>query len=64
VDVTPTGAVSRENAFSASYRSEWAYFVAAVRGEVAARPPEDQVQLLKVMEAIHRSAEEQREVKL
>ena len=64
VDLTPTGAVSRENAFTASYRSEWAYFAAAIRGEVTARPPEDQVQLLKVMEAIHRSADEQREVKL
>lgn len=64
MDVTPTGAASRENAFTASYRSEWAYFLAAVRGEVAAEPPEDQVQLLRVLEAIHRSADEQREVKL
>ena len=64
VDVTPTGAASREHAFTASYRSEWAYFLAAVRGEVTVEPPEDQVQLLRVLEAIYRSADEQREVKL
>ncbi len=64
VDVTPTGATTRENAFTASYRSEWAYFLAAVRGELSAEPPEDQVRLLRVLEAIYRSADEQREVKL
>lgn len=64
VDVTPTGATSRESAFSLSYRSEWAYFVAAARGEIAAKSPEDQLQLHKVLEAIYRSADEQREVKL
>jgi predicted dehydrogenase len=64
VDVTPTGAASREHAFTASYRSEWAYFLAAVRGEVTVEPAEDQVQLLRVLEAIYRSADEQREVKL
>jgi len=64
VDVTPTGAASRESAFSASYRAEWAHFLAVVRGEIAGEPPEDQVQLLRVMEAIYRSADEQREVKL
>lgn len=64
VDVTPTGAASRESAFAASYRSEWAYFLAAVRGEVAAELPEDQLQAQKVLEAIYRSADEQREVKL
>jgi predicted dehydrogenase len=64
VDVTPTGATSRESVFSLSYRSEWAYFLAAVRGEITAEPPEDQLQLHKVLEAIYRSADEQREVKL
>nr|MBA3520948.1 Gfo/Idh/MocA family oxidoreductase [Gemmatimonadales bacterium] len=29
-DVSPTGSVSRENAFTASYRAEWAHFQAAV----------------------------------
>jgi len=63
-DVTPTGAASRENAFTASYKAEWAYFLAVLRGETTAEPPEDQVQLLKVLEAIYRSADERREVKL
>jgi predicted dehydrogenase len=63
-DVTPTGAAGRENPFSASYRSEWAYFLAAIRGEVQADPPDDQLQLHKVLEAVYRSADEQRDVKL
>lgn len=64
VDVTPTGAASRESAFASSYRSVWAYFLAAVRGEVAADPPEDQLRVHRVLEAIYRSADEQREVRL
>ncbi|HVO35142.1 MAG TPA: Gfo/Idh/MocA family oxidoreductase [Gemmatimonadales bacterium] len=64
VDVTPTGAIGRENPFSASYRSEWAYFLAAIQGEVQVEPPEDQLQLHKVLEAIYRSADEQRDIKL
>ncbi len=64
VDVTPTGAAGRENPFSASYRSEWAYFLATIRGEVPAKPLEDQLQLHKVLEAIYRSADEQHDVKL
>ena len=64
VDVTPTGAVGREHQFSMSYRSEWAYFLAGVRGEVHLAPPEDQIKLHKVMEAIYRSADEQHDIKL
>jgi predicted dehydrogenase len=64
VDVTPTGAASRESAFTASYRSEWAYFLAAARGDVTAEPPEDQLHVQRVLEAIYRSADEHREVKL
>jgi predicted dehydrogenase len=64
VDVTPTGAVGREHQFSQSYRSEWAYFLAGVRGEVRLVPPEDQVRLHKVIEAIYRSADEQRDIRL
>ncbi len=64
MDVTPTGAAGRENPFTASYRSEWAYFLAAIRGEVTVKPPEDQLQLTKVLEAIYRSADEQHDVKL
>ncbi len=63
-DVTPTGAAGRENPFTASYRSEWAYFLAAVRGEVTPAPCQDQVQLQRVLEAVFESAREQRDVKL
>lgn len=63
-DVTPTGAVGRENQFTQSYRSEWAYFLAGVRGEVELVPPEDQIKIHKVLEAIYKSADEQRDVKL
>ena len=34
VNVTPTGASGRENAFTISYRAELAHFVAAVKGDV------------------------------
>jgi predicted dehydrogenase len=64
VDVTPTGASGREHQFTLSYRYEWAYFLAGVRGEVTLAPPEDQVQLHKIVEAIYRSADEQHDVKL
>ena len=64
VDVTPTGASGRESQFTISYRSEWAYFLAGVRGEVTLMPPEDQIRLHKVMEAIYKSADEQRDIKL
>jgi predicted dehydrogenase len=63
-DVTPTGAIGREHAFTASYRSEWAYFLAGVRGTVKLVPPEDQIRLHKVIEAVYRSADEQRDVKV
>lgn len=64
VNVTPTGAQSRLNIYAASYRAQWAHFLAAIRGEVD--PPDigDQRQLHRVLEAISRSAEEDREVTL
>ena len=64
MDVSPSGAGSRENAFSASYRAEWAHFFAAIRGEAAAPPLQDYLTLHKVMDAIYRSAASGREVKL
>ncbi len=64
VDVTPTGAAGRENPFTASYRSEWAYFLAGVAGTVEVELPEDQIHLHKVVEAIYKSADERRDVKL
>jgi predicted dehydrogenase len=63
-DVTPSGAASREDAFTASYRAEWAHFVATVRGRVKGSDLRDQVVLHRVMEALYRSAEEGRDLTL
>jgi predicted dehydrogenase len=63
-DVSPTGAASRDSAFIQSYRSELAHFVAVVRGEAEYDPPTDQVLLHRVVEAIYRAAEEEKEIRL
>src|SRR5262245_1242199 len=49
VNVTPTGAAGRENAFSVSYRAEWAHFLAAVRGEVEPPQLEEQIVLHRIL---------------
>ena len=64
VDVTPTGAVGRETPFTQSYRAEWMYFLAIIKGDVNAPPPRDQLALRRVLDAIYRSAEEGRDVLL
>ncbi|HMV33760.1 MAG TPA: Gfo/Idh/MocA family oxidoreductase [Gemmatimonadales bacterium] len=63
-DVAPTGAIGRENAFTASYRAEWAHFLAALRGE--AKPFDNQEQLIlhRVLDAIYESAAKGKEVEL
>ena len=63
-DVSPTGAANRESAFIQSYRAELAHFVAVVRGETAYDPPTDQVTLHRIVEAIYKSAEEEKEIRL
>jgi predicted dehydrogenase len=63
-DVTPTGASGRETQFTQSYRAEWTYFLAVVRGDVNAPPPKDQIAVQRVLEALYRSAEEGRDVVL
>jgi predicted dehydrogenase len=62
MNVTPTGAASRENLISASYRAEWATFLAAVRDEVPPPALDDQLLLHRTMDAIYRSAREGRAV--
>lgn len=62
MNVTPTGAAGREDVVTASYRAEWAHFLAAVRGDVPTPELEDQVALHRTMEAINRSALEGRDV--
>ncbi len=64
VDVSPSGALRHENPVTASYRAEWASFVAAVRGDIAAPKLEPQVAALRLLEAIRESAEEGREISL
>ena len=63
-DVSPTGAAGRESAFLQSYRAELAHFLAVVQETVEYEPPADQVRLHKVIEAIYKSAEEGKEIRL
>lgn len=63
-DVSPSGSGNRENLFIASFRAQWAHFLAAVRGEAPAPPLEEQVTVLKVIEAIYRSAADGRDITL
>lgn len=63
-DLTPTGASGRETQFTQSYRAEWTYFLAVIKGDVNAPPPRDQLALQRVMDAVYRSADEGRDVLL
>jgi predicted dehydrogenase len=58
VNVTPFGTAVRENLIAASYRAEWATFLAAARGEVQAPVLDDQLLLHRTVDAIYRSARE------
>ena len=64
VDLTPTGATGRETQFTQSYRAEWTYFLAVIKGDVNAPPPRDQLALQRVVDAVYRSADEGRDVLL
>ncbi len=64
VDVSPTGSVSRENAFTASYRAEWAHFQAAIAGEAKIPALKEHLTLHKVVDGIYRSAVDGRDVEL
>ncbi len=63
-DVSPSGSGARENLFIASFRAQWAHFLAAIRGEVPAPRVEEQVTVLRVLEAVYRSAADGRDVTL
>lgn len=63
-NVTPTGAAARESAFTQSYRAELAHFLAVLREEASYEPPVDQVITHRVAEAIYRSADEEKEIRL
>jgi predicted dehydrogenase len=64
VDVSPSGAATRDTAFVQSYRSELAHFVAAVRKDIEPDPPTDQVRLHKLIDAVYRAADEGKELTL
>jgi predicted dehydrogenase len=64
VDVSPTGSVGRENAFTASYRAEWAHFQAAIAGQAKIPSLQEHLTLHKVVDAIYRSAFDGRDVSL
>lgn len=63
-DVSPSGSVGRENPFTAAFRAEWAHFRAAIAKEARVPPLEEHVTLLRVIEAIYRSAQDERDVQL
>ena len=63
-DVTPHGAAGRETPFLQSYRAELAHWVAVMHGEAPYEPPAEQATVLRVIEAIYRSADEGKEIRL
>jgi predicted dehydrogenase len=63
-DVTPTGAAARDSPLLQSHRAELAHFAAVVRGDAPYDAPEDQLTVLRVMEAAYKSAEGACEVRL
>lgn len=64
VDVSPTGASSRESPFTTSVRAEWAHFVAAVNGAAKVPDLREHLTLHQVLDAIYQSADEGREIAL
>ncbi len=63
-DVAPTGSISRENPFTASYRAEWAHFLAVIRGEARPFDNQEQVTLHRILDAIYKAAAEGKDVAL
>lgn len=61
-DVTPPLAVDAGKLYTESYRQEWAEFLRYVRGEKEITVQDDQITLMRAIEACYRSAEEGREV--
>jgi predicted dehydrogenase len=64
MNVTPGRASGREDAFTVSFRAEWAHFLATVRGEQPGPKLEDQLTLHRTMEAITQAAHQGRDVTL
>ncbi len=63
-NVSPTGAAARESVFLQSYRAELAHFISMLKDESPYEAPDDQLKVMRVIDAIYRSAEEGREIRL
>jgi predicted dehydrogenase len=63
-DVSPTGSVSRENPFNASFRAQWAHFQAAIAGQAKVASLDEHVTLHRIIDAVYRSAQDGRDVAL
>jgi len=63
-DVSPTSSLSREGIFQASFRAQWAHFLAAIDGKAPVPPLEEAITALRVLEAIYRSATEGQDITL
>ena len=64
MDVSPGGAAARESAFIQSYRAELAHFIAILRQETPYEAPTEQVTVHRIAEAIYKSADEGKEIRL
>jgi Predicted dehydrogenases and related proteins len=64
VNVSPSGAAARESAFLQSYRAELTHFVTMLNGDIPYELPLDQLEVMRVMNAIYKSAEEGHEIHL
>jgi predicted dehydrogenase len=64
VNVSPSGAAARESAFLQSYRAELTHFVTMLTGDIPYEMPLDQLEVMRVMNAIYKSAVEGREIHL
>ncbi|HUQ99401.1 MAG TPA: Gfo/Idh/MocA family oxidoreductase [Gemmatimonadaceae bacterium] len=63
-NVSPTGASARESVFLQSYRAELAHFISMLKDESPYEAPTDQLKVMRVMDAVYKSAEEGCEVRL
>lgn len=62
LDVTPLIPPGRENPYTASYRENLSHFVEAARTGILLKPPAEQVELMRLVALLYRSAAERREV--
>jgi predicted dehydrogenase len=64
VNVSPSGASAREIAYYQSHRAQLAHFIAVVSGAAKYEAPEEQIVVQRALEAIYKSAEEGKEIRL